>query len=94
MEKKLRALLEKIGIALDQQEQGDYIDSFDKLVDKCGLVMLNYLEDRRQLSNMLDEREEKVRLVEDLEYKLERLMAEKEFMQKQMDESQVGKLKV
>ena len=56
--------------------------------------MLNYLEDRRQLSNMLDEREEKVRLVEDLEYKLERLMAEKEFMQKQMDESQVGKLKV
>ena len=47
MEKKLRLLLEKIGIALDAQEYGDYIDSFDRLVDKCGLVMINYLEDRR-----------------------------------------------
>jgi hypothetical protein len=31
---------------------------------------------------MLEEREDKARLIEDLEYKLERLQAEKEFMQK------------
>jgi hypothetical protein len=31
---------------------------------------------------MLGEREEKSRLIEDLEYKLERLQAEKEFMHK------------
>ena len=43
---------------------------------------------------MLNEREEKARLIEDLEYKLERLSAEKEFMTRQMDESQVQKLKL
>lgn len=56
------------------------MDSYDRLVDKCGIVLQNYLEDRRQLSVMLNEREEKSRLIEDLEYKLERLQAEKEFM--------------
>ena len=56
------------------------IDSFDKLVEKCGIVMQNYLEDRRQLGILLEEREDKVRMIEDLEYKLERLQAEKEFM--------------
>jgi hypothetical protein len=63
------------------------VDSYDRLVDKCGIVLQNYLEDRRQLSVMLNEREEKSRLIEDLEYKLERLQAEKEFIQRQMDES-------
>jgi hypothetical protein len=44
MEKKLRLLLDKIGKSFDAQESGDFIDSFDRLVVKCGLVMLNYLK--------------------------------------------------
>jgi hypothetical protein len=88
----LRAVLVKIGVQLDTEE-GDLM-SFDKMVDKCAIVLQNYMEDRRQLAIMLQEREDKTRLVEDLEYKLERLQAEKEFMTRQMDESQVSKLKM
>jgi hypothetical protein len=44
MEKKLRLLLDKIGKSFDALESGDFIDSFDRLVVKCGLVMLNYLK--------------------------------------------------
>jgi hypothetical protein len=73
----------KIGVDLSQT---DGVDSFDKLVEKCSIVLTNYLEDRRQLEIMLEEREDKSRTIEELEYKLERLMAEKEFMQKQLDE--------
>jgi len=81
----LRSVLLKIGVQLDADAND--ILSFDKTVEKCGIVLQNYMEDRRQLAVMLQEREDKIRLIEDLEYKLERLQAEKEFMQRQMDEN-------
>lgn len=37
-------MLVKIGVQIDQATG---IDSFDKLVEKCAIVMQNYMEDRR-----------------------------------------------
>lgn len=49
-EAMLRSVLVKIGVQLDASTD---LMSFDRMVEKCGIVLQNYMEDRRQLAIML-----------------------------------------
>ena len=46
----LRSVLVKIGVQVDTTSD---LMSFDRMIEKCGIVLQNYMEDRRQLAVML-----------------------------------------
>ena len=65
---------------------------FEELIQSCKLAFNNFAENKRSLQRLIDEREEQAREKEDLEFQLERKIAELELLKKQVEKSNEGKL--
>jgi len=56
-EQKLSQVLEKLGIEFSPSSSNEK-DQFDQLIDRCKVVLLNYLEDKRALDTLIEEKED------------------------------------